>query len=466
MRAALLLLLLSGCATRKLVHAGDDYLASGHPEAAARSYAKALAAHPDDPKIQLKLARARLDAGDPADAVAPARAAAKAGEPGATSLLAQALLGTGAIDEARTLARTELERAPSPALHAVLAEAEFCAGDLPGALAEWDQAESASDPQLAARHAFTLAAAGQAEKARSMVALSEEQGDESVAVLLDAAATRLWLGDTDQGREDAETALSLDARLIAEDGLYTRRLADAERRRSNGDLFGAWRSLLGAYALQPDDVEMMRKIGSWWLADNQPARAIPWLERALSTPPYAAPPGAAGTVTVSRANEPGLEELHAARLELARDLAMAKRETGDRIGAAQALEIAVRSNNAATGDELFELGLAWQAAGRPNEANRAFVDAAALGHPASINAIARSLAAAGRTDEAVARCVSGLGTHPGNKDLSLTLAQLYLSRDEYKAAIQVLNTALRVNPDDRELSEMKARAEARVPAYR
>lgn len=464
-RAALLLLLLvAGCATRKLVHAGDDYMVAGHADAAARSYAKALAARPEDPAIQLKLARARIAAGDAADAVAPARAAQ--GEPGADVVLAEALAASGAIEEALQVARAALAAHPEPAVYAVLAEAQFCKGDLDASLASWDQAESRADAHLAARHAFTAAAAGRAELARSLAALAEEQGDDDALVLLDAAAARVWLGEQDLAVRDAESALSLDAHLNAEDGEYDHRRADAERRRQSGDRYGAWRSLLGAYALRPGDVELIRKIGTWWMADDQPGRAIPWLEKALSSPPYAVTAGAAGTVQVSRANDPGLEELRLARMSLARDLAAAKVAVGDRLGAARAMEYAVRANPEPNGDDLFELGLAWQAAGRPQEAKTAYVEAAALGHPAAINALARSLAAAGMVNEAVARCVSGLGANPADKDLSLTLAGLYLSRDEYRAALQVLGTALAAHPDDPQLKEMKARVESRVPAYR
>jgi tetratricopeptide (TPR) repeat protein len=78
-------------------------------------------------------------------------------------------------------------------------------------------------------------------------------------------------------------------------------------------------ALQGAFALDPSQGAPCRAVGEAFLRLGEPARAIPYLERALRTPPYALDTTSAGVALASEASLSD-EERAAARAEIARQL--------------------------------------------------------------------------------------------------------------------------------------------------
>ncbi|MCB9746078.1 MAG: tetratricopeptide repeat protein [Alphaproteobacteria bacterium] len=450
LRLAPLLVLIACGGSRAQLRKGDAYLADGYPDAAARAYERALEDRPTDPELHLRLASAQLEIGETTQALGHARVAADAELDGAQLVLARALLANFKVDEAFAAARAAMEEDPGPEVYLVLGEVELARGQLPRALTWLERAAASEAPYALALHAWALARAGDEAAARGAIvqAQTAAQGDAETTLIV--AAAWLQLGETADAQGLGAGLRGADPRLVQAGGLRDELATRAQDRRSRGDADGAYRDALAAFALTPEIADLSWMIGTWWLADGEPARAASYLEHALSLPPYVT--AGEAQISVASTSGPDLAEVNAKRVEIARALAAAWQQIGDPGKAAEAMEVALlRSGQPLTAESCLALSDAYRSAGRYAEAMEMAARAADMGHPEAVLQVSRALAAAGRLDEAVGRARAGWRVTPGDPELALLLAELYQQRGELNAAREVLGQALNRHPDHPEL---------------
>ncbi len=104
----------------------------------------------------------------------------------------------------------------------------------------------------------------------------------------------------------------------------------------------------------------------------------------------------------------------------------------------------------------MRLSRAHERASEHLEAAEAAQQAAGSGHPEAAEQAARSYAAAGQVHSAIGWANAALEAEPANADLALLLAELYISDRRYQAALEVLDHAIRANPNDHRLTHARS----------
>ncbi len=422
---------------RALSDLGDASLAAGDPEGALGYFGAALSAHPTHPRsvvgaaearllLDLDLPRGRAEleamAGDPGSAppddlkvrlaVASARLRSAAGDP------------SGAAAE---LARAAEQLGESPALASAAAEAHL-------AVRAWDRAEAAAARAVALapkdQAARVLLARAHIGRGRYAEALSATADVEGRAVLLQRAIARFKLGQISEARRELERT-ARDGRMPAEAAVWYAltdlRLGRAEQARALLEKLAVSRSStpLAGVALG----QALEALGR---APEAEAAYRAVLERAPGAPEAHA---ALGSLLLDRgATAEAVPELQKAvaadpnDLEARRALGAARLATGQPSLARAELD-AVLLARPADLDALRLLSAAWLAEEQPREARRAADRglARAPGNPQLLLAAARSARAQGDLPTARAlaeRAVKAAGKGPEAPAARALLAEL------------------------------------------
>lgn len=455
MSAGMLLItaLALGCGgARGKVRDGDDYMRRARYDAAARAYGEAVSRKPGWGDAQRKLAEALLAAGDPDRALVAAQEACRLETEGCEGPQVQALVEVGRAPEAHTLAQAALARGVEDrALRLAAADAALSTGDAHAAsllLAPLAK----DDPAVAASRAYALGRAGDLRGARDLAIQAQAQAPEQLDVLMRAAAALLLIGDEPAAAVAVQTALGLDGGLTVEGGARDTLFARSAALASRGDHERALLYALQAFALDPSQGAPCRAVGEAFLRLGEPARAIPYLERALRSPPFALDETSAG---VARASESSLsdEERAAARAAIARQLVGAAAAINDEPRRLAALELLVAAQRPPQVEDLLSLSDALVTARRAEESVSVLKRAAELGSAEAAARLCRAYLKAGRLDDATLWGERAVALGPDDPAMALTLVEVYRVRGDLRRAQSTLDRALARNPDDPRLIE-------------
>ncbi|MCK6525232.1 tetratricopeptide repeat protein, partial [Myxococcota bacterium] len=364
----------------------------------------------------------------------------------------QALVDVGRGAEAQSLAQAALGRGlDDRALRLAAADAALSTGDAHGAsllLAPL----AAEDPAIAASRAYALARAGDTRGAQALAIQAQAQAPEQIDVLLRSAAALLLVGDEPAARVAVESALGLDGSLTVEGGARELFTARAVTLASRGDHERALLYAVQAFVLDPDDGVTSRAVGEAFLRLSEPSRAIPYLERALRSSPYALDETSAG---VARASATSLsdEERAAARAVIARELVGAAAAIQDEPRRLAALELLVAAQRPPPVDDLLALSDALLTARRAEESVNALKRAAELGSAEAAARLCRAYLKASRLDEATVWGERAVSLAPDDPAMALTLVEVYRVRGDLRRAQATLDRALARSPDDPRLQE-------------
>jgi tetratricopeptide (TPR) repeat protein len=420
---------------RKSVRTGDAWMEKDNPSAAARSYARAEDARPDDAEIQLKLAQALLDAGRPQDAVPHAEAAYDGDELGARLVLANAYVLVWRLDEAEALLTQD-----GPVDAHWLGEIALARGDFGAALGHFERAGGLRDQ---AAQAYIGARQGDITVLRQ---LGDQVPDlEDHHALADIYAGWSVARAEQRATTTSERMLALDARIDDDGGLGEQWLEASQRGRAAGYTEGSLRLALRAGAARPADALTSWEVGLMWADLGEPAQAKGWLERALATPPYDAPVSSGATVIAAEIGTIDLAERDRVRAEMAMPLADACRELGLHADEARALTVVAKVNSDPA--IMMRIARSHLAAG-DNQLAGDWAAAAALKGAVDADVLAaHAYSKAGDLQKALgwARTAWERDTaHPRN---AIVLADLYLLNGQPHFAIQVLEECLVISGD-------------------
>jgi tetratricopeptide (TPR) repeat protein len=451
--ALLITALALGCGgARGKVRDGDDYMSRARYDAAARAYAEAVSRKPGWGDAQRKLAEALLAAGEPDRALIAAQEACRLAAERCEGPYVQALVEVGRAPEAHTIAQDTLARGVNDrALRLAAADAALSTGDAHGASLLL-MPLAADSPAVAATRAYALARAGDVRGARDLAAQAQAQAPEQLDVLLRAAAALLLIGDEPAARVAVETALGLDGGLTVEGGARDLFFARAGVLAARGDHERSLLYALQAFALDPSQGAPCRAVGEAFLRLGEPARAIPYLERALRTPPYALDTTSAGVALASEASLSD-EERAAARAEIARQLVGAAAAIKDEPRRLAALETLVAAQRPPQVEDLLSLSDALITARRTEESVSALKRAAELGSAEAAARLCRAYLKAGRLDEATVWGERAVSLGPDDPAMALTLVEVYRVRGDLGRAQATLDRALARNPENPQLIE-------------
>ena len=446
-----LLLLLACGGWRQMVKEGDRWMEADNPSAAARAYDRAYDRRPEDPAIQVKLARAWLDAGQPFKAL-PLAESAHAAEPrpeGAEAVYIEALVRTWRIEPALEL----LGDAPAPELLPLAAEAWMATGDLEQAATALTGADPTPTNQAAL--AYVEARLGRTDTLERVGEQALDWVDAPSEAWADVGAAWFVVGQPERAVGVGDIAVGNDQSLRLEGGERQQWLEQANQadEAQRGEL--ALRNSLRAAAVQIQDAELCWKLGVRFLALNELEHGVWWLERALVTPPYDAPDPNA--VVAATDLSLGAEERNAARASIARSLADAYYALQRPQDEVRAMTVVVVATEPATAEDLMRLSAAHSRARQHLEAAQVAQRAAGLGHPRAAEQAARAFAAAGKVSTAIGWATTALESDPTNPDLALLTAELYAADGRYQAAVEVLDRGIAANPSDRRLVNAQKR---------
>lgn len=443
-------LVAAGCGVGRQVRRGDAALEAGHISAANQAYRAALDKKPGEPRALLGLARAALIDGDPEAALVPARTAYEAGAAGAPAIYAAALLASGQGADALAPAEAALKVDPRDTeARALLAEAHLATGDLKAALVDAQGLEDAA-PRGQALAGWLYARTGDLKKAEALVSTAAARGLDDRQVQAEAAAVFMLADNPAAARAAARaaTALGANAAHLAR---------DAARRDQGGDREGAIRYLAWSFALNGEDGRVAASLGQLLLAQGDAARAVGFLDRALTLAPYKDPKVSA--VTVARPDDWPEPTRRQKVAEVQRAIAYARERLGDARASAVALEAAtliVTSDAAAW----LAVADAWERARDPVAAREALVRAvtADSGNPKARMRLAGNLSAAGQINTAVGHARAAWEANPRDPEAALLLGGLYEARGENQVAREIYQTTLRYVPTNKALLEALRRA--------
>jgi tetratricopeptide (TPR) repeat protein len=451
--ALLITTLALGCGgARGKVRDGDDYMSRARYDAAARAYGEAVSRKPGWGDAQRKLAEALLASGEPDRALVAAQEACRLEAHACEGPQVQALVEVGRAAEAHTIAQDALARGVDDrALRLAAADAALSTGEAHAASLLLLPL-AADDAAVAAQRAYALARAGDVSGARDLALQAQAQAPEQLDVLLRVAAALLLIGDEPAAQVAVETALGLDGGLTVEGGARDLFFARAQTLASRGDHERALLYALQAFALDPSVGAPCRAVGEAFLRLNEPARAIPYLERALRSSPYALDATSAGVALASEASLSD-EDRAAARAEIARQLVGAAAAINDEPRRLVALETLVAAQRPPQVEDLLRLSDAYATARRAEESVTTLKRAAELGSAEAAARLCRAYLKAGRLDEATIWGERAFALGPDDPAMALTLVEVYRVRGDLRRAQATLDRALARNPDDPQLIE-------------
>ncbi len=441
---------------KKDLKEGDKALAEGKFPVALRAYERALDTEPDNATILLRIANLQLAAGNPENALAPARVASAAGEPGSSAVLARALLETGAAAEAAAIARQTLAESPDPEVSLVLGEASLSMKEFASAIPQLQAASDAGIVRGAVGLAYALARAGQKDRARIEASGLQLRHADDPMVLSGVTVVFNLIGDLPAAMAGSEQAQIASHKHGGALNLSQGWLDRAAQRHARGDVEGALWLGLPAASLAPRDGHLAWVLGMWWLQSEEYLHAASYLARALTLPPYALA-GSGEGVAVMTAESLDKRKKAAAREQIALSLALCHEKLGDPRAEADALQIAIDTRDNPSSDALLRLSKAYQSAGRYNESAKAAV-AAAEADPTNSEAhfrVASGYAAAGRVDVAIRYALQAWQYDPGDPEIALLLADLFMQRQEPKQALEILDVAVEANPNRPDVAETR-----------
>jgi Flp pilus assembly protein TadD len=449
-RAALALataiLLAPGCATRRLARQGDEFLAAGRTTHAARCYAQACERRPERGDLQLRLAAALLLDGRPDDAEGPARRALALEEPGADLALADALMRTRHLDEARTLIEAAVRRSPQDAHALELAAWEQLLRRDPAA-ADTMRRSAAAAPDLRrlATLAWILARTGAVEEAQEQARVAAERARTAdgtdVDALGDIAAVLLLAGRAEESRKEAFEVQSYAADVV------DRWQGNAARAQEAGDVEGALRMTVRVLALRPHDGELLGTVGTLLLACGDLAQAERFLQAALAADAFRASwERGMAYMEGNAVATMGFQDARAAELGLA--LARVWSEQGRALDAARARRAALVIQGGATADAWVEVAALFEKARALQSAVLAAQEAVRLqpDHLAALMILVRSFRAAGDLGQAIGYGRMAWAAAHGDPQVALALGELYERREDPAAARDLYLEALRAHP--------------------
>lgn len=456
MSLAFLLLLACG-AWKKHMAEGDAWMEKDNPGAAARAYAKGIDDSPE-PVLHLKMAQALNANADYQRSAEHGAIALEAGIAGSELVLAEAWLGIGAPDTAIDLLKP-LATSGDPRVSRLMAESELLNGDLTAAN-HWlrESADDSDDPRLWGAYAYVAARLGDTEPVAEATLMARDWLDVPISAHADIGAAWVVAGETANAEAQATETIAIDPAVKAEGGAADM-WRDAAWRASQQERYeAAIRSGLRVAVLRPDDAELFWHLGTWYAATDDWDGAIPWLERALVTSPYDAPEQVAATSSVSSVNSSS--ELDPAarnevRAEIATLLAQAYRRTGDVEAEIGALEVFLATGATLEPDVLYRMALGLDKLGRNKDSAHVAIEAARRGHDPAAAQAARSFFKAGDVENAVGWALKAWELAPGDPELALLLAQIYVEDLRMDAALDILDAALRSHPDDRRLERTR-----------
>jgi tetratricopeptide (TPR) repeat protein len=445
---------------RKQLREGDDWMSRDNPGAAARAYAKAEKARPEDLEIQLLLARALLADGQAEEAVPHAELAYEEGLPGSPEVYARALLGAGRSAEVIPVAQKEISSAEDDRFHLLLARAELGRGDLTAARYWYEEAlKRGTSLELRAGAAYVRARLGDGSKVGSVTLDARDDVDTPQAVWAELGAAWLAAGDWTNGRNAGAQVLAIDPSVNADDGLRGDWIRSAEDYAAREQFEPALHLAFMAASLDLDDADLAWKIGAWAAAAGDWALAARWLEHALVTPPYDAPEESltSGVAVASSAGGLELSERRRIRREVGRSLSLAYQKLGDPASEARAWGVVLRSTDEADPEAWHQQAIALFRAGDFLGAARSARTATSQGHPDSAAVAARAYRRLGDLENAAAWAMTAWESHPGDPDLALMLAELYERDKRYEAALGVIDKGLAAHPEHQGLQRARAR---------
>lgn len=442
----------TGCGgVHRSLRRGDAALERGHTSAALEAYQQALKRRPGEPRALLGLARAYLADETPDQAIAPARAAYKAGVPGSSVVLAQTLIAVGQGAQAKeAVAAAKAERPEDPGVALLVAEAALADGDLKsaaGALAPLTP--TSHDGRLLGLAAWIEIRAERPDSAAALASRAAADGQDNIEAQADAAAVFRLVGDVGQARGAVRTARALGGAA----GPWSK---EAARRDQGGDREGAIRRLSWARALEPDEGRLAGQIGQLYLAQQAPRRALSELEISLTLSPYVDP--SKGGVTVVRTNDWPEPTRKVECAKILRAIAEAKHQLGDLKGSATAEQQAVEIGGGGAA-AWVAVANAWKEAGDKAAEAEATSRAVALDADAVALRLrlGRLYSELGQVNLAVGQAQLAWQKDPTSVEAALLLGELYERRGETGAARDLYTTALRGHPNDKHLKEALAR---------
>ncbi len=446
---------------------GEIYLSRGQGDAAAKELRRALEHGAESPSLTAKLARALLLAGKPEEVLdlvpAPDRDAELETATARTrhGLRAQALLATGEVAAAETLARRVLENGESFEARLALGRILAGRGEPEAAIAQIDAAlaERPTEPQALLIKANSLAAKD--ARGEAIEVLQEARTQPWRPVMVDFALIEIALQQNDtelawRVLDELGGRLNNDPRLkyfTALRALSEERYAEA-RRLAEG--------LVGQY---PDFVQAAYIAGSANVELGNFEIARSYLQTFLRRNPES---GSAGRM-LARAWE-GLGESDKAREVLAslrrdgarvraRQLAAAETDGNLGLGAeGDAPDLETPEGRGAEVQALLEhlRNREFDAAMAKARALEAAVPDSAL--PVQLQGVI--LWAQGEQDAAIARMQAAAEKAPKDASVALNLARMHRARGETDASLQVLGPALEAHPENAALLVEAARARA------
>ena len=457
MKLALFALL--ACASwKKHLAEGDAWMEKDNPGAASRAYAKGIADAPEEAILHLRMAEALIADAEFQRASEHGAIALEAGLEGAVVVQAEAWLGIGNPETAIELLKP-LATSGDPNVGRLMAESELLRGDLTAAN-HWLRESSANseDPRLWGAYAYVAARLGDTEPVAAATLASRDWHEAPTSALADIGAAWLVAGEIENARQQSIETIALDPNVKAEGGQRDAWRDAAWRAAQQMRYEAAIRSGLRAAVIDQDDAELCWKLGTWYAASDDWEASIVWLERALVTPPYDAPEQVAATSSVSAIQGAGGLDPAArnqVRAEIAELLAQAYRRTGQTEEEIRALEIQLATGATLAPDVLYRMSLVLDQLGRHKDAARVAMEAARRGHDPAAAQAARSFFKAGDVENAVGWALTAWEYAPGNPDLALLLAEIYVADRRLDAALDILDAALLRHPDDRRLERTR-----------
>jgi len=429
--------LASSCTVSKARRQGDRWMERERPAAAARAYETGVEKKPENTKLQLRLARAYLASGEAEAALAPAKAAFDAEEPGSAEVMGLAMVRTHQWKEAIPLLTDALVESDNPDLLAILAEARLSIGQYDLAIESALEAKGSS-PANDVFLAYLLARNNKPEEAKELALSAQASAVRDPEVLADAAVA-LYLAGAEAGvRAAASKALGLAGNDMAD------WVDDAQTEHAVGALEVALRKGMRAWVLDPDNPRLAWTVGTWWLEVGEPSWAIDLLLVAYRHPDYAFKEHAGVEVyELAGMNE---EDRRADRYVIAMSLARAFGDLGSPRDQVEMLKEAARS--VPTAESYMQLSDALMSLGRAAEAQQAAQQALQYGPAdgAASARLARAAAAGGDYAQAIKHGLQALRFSPGDARLSLMVAEFYEANNDLGSALRLVEEGLRANP--------------------
>ena len=441
---------------KKHIKEGDDWMARDNPGAAARAYSKAIDAK-DLPELHLMLADALVADHAFEASLEHSAVALEAEIDGARINRAVALLALGRADEAMELLKHVAVGNDDPEIQRMLGEAEIGRGDLTAA-AHWlrESARTSDAPRTLAAQAYVAARLGDTETVGTLMPLARAWDEPPPEACADLGAAWLAAGQAGGATAAAELVLAVapDARQTG--GLRDVWAEDARRSARGQDWEGALRSGLRVLALTPDDGELSWGVATWYASLGEWPQAVQWAETALTLEPYRAPEqaGGSGVSAASASAAMTVEERADARRQIGALLAQGYRTTGDTAGELRAHELLMSTgqDDVATLDRATELLLELR---RPLEATRLAMESHRRGSDDAARLAAIAFRDLGDLENAVGWASEAWSSHVGDPDIALVLAEMHAADMRYDEAMQVLQMAIGMNPDNRALEQAR-----------